>query len=74
MLYIGLLVGFMIGAAIVLAWYVRSIDGKVNQGSPLFEPYAATMILGPSRIWTVTFLFELASCFPERLAQWVMLK
>jgi hypothetical protein len=65
MLYIGLLAGvLMIGAAIVLFWYVRPIDGKVNPRlTPLIEPYAATMILGLAAFGLVTFLFELASLF-----------
>lgn len=65
MLYIGLLAGIlMIVAAIVLAWYVRPIDGKVNPRlTPLIEPYAATMILGLAAFGLVTFLFELASLF-----------
>ena len=54
----------MIVAAIVLAWYVRPIDGKVNPRlTPLIEPYAATMILGLAAFGLVTFLFELASLF-----------
>lgn len=65
MLYIGLLAGvLMIVAAIVLAWYVRPIDGKVNPRlTPLIEPYAAATILGLAVFGLVTFLFELASLF-----------
>ncbi|HEU5444010.1 MAG TPA: hypothetical protein VFU70_00465 [Pseudolabrys sp.] len=65
MLYIGLLAGvLMIVVAIVLAWYVRPIDGKVNPRlAPLVEPYAATIILGLAVFGLVTFLFELASLF-----------
>jgi hypothetical protein len=65
MLYIGLLAGvLMVVAAIVLAWYVRPIDGKVNPRlTPLTEPYAATIILGLAVFGLVTFLFELASLF-----------
>jgi hypothetical protein len=65
MLYIGLLAGvLMFVVAIVLAWYVRPIDGKVNPRlSPLIEPYAAVMILGLAVFGLVTFLFELASLF-----------
>jgi hypothetical protein len=65
MLYIGLLAGlFMIVVAIVLAWYVRPIDGKVNPRlTPLTEPYTATIILGLAVFGLVTFLFELASLF-----------
>ena len=65
MLYIGLLAGvLMIVAAILLFWYVRPIDGKVNPRlTPLIEPYAATMILGLAAFGLVTFLFELASLF-----------
>jgi hypothetical protein len=65
MLYIGLLAGvLMIVVAIVMAWYVRPIDGKVSPRlTPLTEPYAATIILGLAAFGLVTFLFELASLF-----------
>jgi hypothetical protein len=65
MLYIGLLAGvLMIVVAIVLAWYVRPIDGKVNPRlTPLIEPYAAATILGLAVFGLVTFLFELGSLF-----------
>ncbi len=65
MLYIGLLAGvLMIVVAIVMAWYVRPIDGKVSPRlTPLTEPYAATIILGLGVFGLVTFLFELASLF-----------
>lgn len=65
MLYIGLLAGvLMIVVAIVLAWYVRLIDGKVNPRlTPSIEPYAATLILGLAIFGLVTFLFEVASLF-----------
>jgi hypothetical protein len=65
MLYIGMLVGgLMIGAAIVLFWFVRPVDGKVNPRlTPLIEPYAAVMILGLAAFGLVTFLFEFASLF-----------
>ena len=65
MLYIGMLVGgLMIGAAIVLFWFVRPVDGKVNPRlNPLTEPYAAVMILGLAAFGLVTVLFEFASLF-----------
>jgi hypothetical protein len=65
MLYVGLLAGaLMIGAAIVLFWFVRPVDGKVSPKlTPLIEPYAAVIILGLGAFGLVTFLFEIVSMF-----------
>ena len=65
MLYVGLLAGaLMIGAAIVLFWFVRPVDGKVSPRlTPLIEPYAAVIILGLGAFGLVTFLFEIVSMF-----------
>ena len=63
MLYVGLLAGaLMIGAAIVLFWFVLPVDGKVSPRlTPLIEPYAAVIILGLGAFGLVTFLFEIVS-------------
>jgi hypothetical protein len=59
--YIYLLLGIlMVCAAILLFWFVRPVDGKVNPRlNPLIEPYAAVLILGLAAFGLITTLFEI---------------
>ena len=51
--------GLMIGAAILLLWYVRPIDGKVSPRlKPSIEPYAAVAIIGLTAFDSSQFCLE----------------
>ena len=58
-LFMGIL---MIGAASLLFWFVRPVDGKVNPRlTPFTETYAAVVILGLGAFGVITVLFEITS-------------
>lgn len=60
MLVVDVLVGvLMVGAAIVLFWYVRPVDGKVSPRlKPSIEPYAAVAILGLTAFGLITVFLD----------------